>query len=857
MIINKTNTAHAHRVGMHTHFNLAHTLHNLKHYLPSQTPLKDFIHHNSLHAFQQQRFYDALRQASAVFGFQVTLQLGEYRQLYANGRIREEILDRVITETVGSENLLHWKDNLLFRHYDACIEPRTGQLRANWKKNYGVDLDTQVQPLLFRILCSYLDQGIALWTFPQHPDGFLAAFTELEKNGLVSFFKTTRARNLLLSGDCSLEKLLGMVVGRETYFENYIYDQQFAHRGWSGMVAVLEERPDSLLDQRKITLLELITLELLLEIDALDAELGKGWAPLSATLTEPPADLFAEVSETELHTVFKLWQDAFEWSYYDQVLAGIANPVPLKNGQETKRSFQAVFCIDERECSLRRHVEFTDPACETLGSPGFFGVEFYFQPEGGKFYEKLCPAPVTPKYLVKESNVTEKRKHELLYIKQSHAALPGFFVSLGLGFVAAGQLLLNLFRPKMSPAISDAFSHMGHNSKLTIVNRHPEDIENGLQIGFTITEMTVRVKGLLRSIGLVNNFAPLVYVVAHGSSSANNPHHGAHDCGACSGRPGATNARVFAAMANHPEVRKALAQEGIVIPESTVFVGAMHDTASDLIRFYDDEQLPASLPEAHAKNKRVFETALNLNAKERSRRFASIATAQPVTKVRKAIEKRSVSLFEPRPELGHGTNTLCIVGSRNLTRNMFLDRRAFLNSYDYKTDLNGELLTGVMKPLGPVCGGINLEYYFSRVDNFKLGAGTKLPHNVMGLFGVANSCDGDLRPGLPVQMIEVHDPVRLLIIVEHFPEVVLKTIQSVPEMYEWFINEWVHLAAVNPETQQVYYFSRGAFNLYKPLTGKLPALDNPEKLFEAAREMESAAIADATRENLPVYTLIR
>lgn len=43
-----------------------------------------------------------------------------------------------------------------------------------------------------------------------------------------------------------------------------------------------------------------------------------------------------------------------------------------------------------------------------------------------------------------------------------------------------------------------------------------------------------------------------------------------------------------------------------------------------------------------------------------------------------------------------------------------------------------------MRPLGPVCGGINLEYYFSRVDNQKLGAGTKLPHNVMGLFGVAN-----------------------------------------------------------------------------------------------------------------------
>ncbi|MBK6523954.1 MAG: DUF2309 family protein [Sphingobacteriaceae bacterium] len=69
--------------------------------------------------------------------------------------------------------------------------------------------------------------------------------------------------------------------------------------------------------------------------------------------------------------------------------------------------------------------------------------------------------------------------------------------------------------------------------------------ENNLQIGFTIAEMASRVEALLRGIGLINQFAPLVYVVAHGSSSANNPHHGAHDCGACSGRPGAVNARVF------------------------------------------------------------------------------------------------------------------------------------------------------------------------------------------------------------------------------------------------------------------------------------------------------------------------
>jgi len=259
--------------------------------------------------------------------------------------------------------------------------------------------------------------------------------------------------------------------------------------------------------------------------------------------------------------------------------------------------------------------------------------------------------------------------------------------------------------------------------------------------------------------------------------------------------------------------------------------------------------------ENHKKNKSAFESALDLNTKERSRRFASINTKNELHKVRKAIKDRSVSLFEPRPELGHGTNTLCIVGSRNLTKGLFLDRRAFMNSYDYKTDPEGQLLTGIMKPLGPVCGGINLEYYFSRVDNHKFGAGTKLPHNVMGLIGVANSCDGDLRPGLPVQMIEVHDPVRLLIIVEHFPEVVLKTIQAVPEMYEWFINDWVHLVAIDPETNKFYSFKDGGFTEYTPITNEIKVVENFNAFMESAMEMETNYIVDATQENLPVYRL--
>lgn len=839
-------------------FDEYNVIHELKHYLPTQTPLKDFIHHNTLHAFQDMKFYDAIFKASEIFGFEVTFPVDDYRELYKNGRIADTILNKVITDRKGVKDFDFWKKNVLSKHYDNVFAPRVGKLRANWKTIYHLDLDTLVQPLLFRILSSYLDQGVAIWHFPNEDKGLLYALKDLEKNSSASFFKSKRTKQLLFDEQTSIKSLLDIVVGKEEYYEQYIFDQQCSHRGWSGMVSTIEDQPDSVLYPKKIALYDLIILDLLFEIDALDSQLGDNWQPLAKDVKEPPIDLFADISTNEQQEVLKIWQDAFEWNYYNQVMAGVS-AAKLNKQEDTEiknRTFQAIFCIDEREDSLRRHLESCDSNCETLGAPGFFGVEFYFQPQNGQFYEKLCPAPVTPKYLIKEYDVKGHRKQELLYTKKAHSFIEGFFISLSLGAVAAFRMVQNLFSPKMSPAISDAFAHMNIDGQLQIENKGLQ-MENGLNLGFTVAEMAFRVENLLRGVGMIKDFATIFYVVAHGSSSANNPHHGAHDCGACSGRPGSVNARVFSFMANHPEVRAILAKNGLIIPDETQFVGALHDTASDEIAFYDVSILSPKNATSHTKNKASFENALDLNAKERSRRFASIDTKQDIKKVREAIRRRSVSLFEPRPELGHGTNALCFVGHRNLTKNMFLDRRAFMNSYDYRTDPEGKLLLGVMRPLPPVCGGINLEYYFSRMDNYKLGAGTKLPHNVVGLIGVTNSSDGDLRPGLPLQMIEVHDPVRLMILVEHYPEVVLKTIQTEPTLYEWFINDWVRLTAIHPDTNEFYFFKDGAFNKYVPLEVKVNSVGDIHSFLEEAtsKEMKTNYIGDATHENLPIHVI--
>src|SRR5687768_12016968 len=177
---------------IHGGFNEHHVLHELKHYLPSQTPLKDFIHHNSLHAYQHMKFFDAIFKASKIFGYQVTLQLSEFRQLFKIGRIREDVLDRTIVQNKGVDDLAEWKYNLLTKQYDNLNVPRIGTLRTQWKTVYKTDLDSLVQPLLFRILCSYLDQGISLWNFPVRPEGLLASMRELERTSFTSFFKTRR-----------------------------------------------------------------------------------------------------------------------------------------------------------------------------------------------------------------------------------------------------------------------------------------------------------------------------------------------------------------------------------------------------------------------------------------------------------------------------------------------------------------------------------------------------------------------------------------------------------------------------------------------------------------------------------------
>src|SRR5262249_37273289 len=153
--------------------------------------------------------------------------------------------------------------------------------------------------------------------------------------------------------------------------------------------------------------------------------------------------------------------------------------------------------------------------------------------------------------------------------------------------------------------------------------------------------------------------------------------------------------------------------------------------------FADLDLLPASHRQEFEVIRALLEQACDRNAHERCRRFQSAPLTLSFEAARQHVEGRAQDLARVPPEWGHATNPITIVGRRHRTRGLFLDRRAFLHSYDpTQDDAEGTILARILAATVPVCAGISLEYYFSYVDNPGYGSGTKLPHNIAALVGV-------------------------------------------------------------------------------------------------------------------------
>lgn len=531
-----------------------------------------------------------------------------------------------------------------------------------------------------------------------------------------------------------------------------------------------------------------------------------------------------------------LWLNAYERHYREQIFAGLtANHGRGPWAERPQRpEAQLVFCMDDREEGTRRHLEEINPRLETLGAAAHFGVFQNWWGLDDTAPTVLCPVVARPAHDVHErprpedrirfEGYTSRQQRRLYWRERLHQGSRAGVLGATLKTVAAAPLaLLTLAGKAVAPW---ATSRLGNSlrtsfdgqiaTRIDFVadNASPPSTPDNPRQGFTDAEQAERVGNFLRNIGLTDGFAPLVVIVGHGSNSLNNPHLAAYDCGACSGRHSGPNARLFASMANRPEVRALLTERNIVIPDTAWFIGCEHNTCDDEVEFYDVEEVPENLRAGLAKLRAELRQAGEAHAQERCRRLASAPLGLSQMDAWTHVHGRRWDYSQARPELGHATNAWALIGRRSVTRGAFWDRRAFLISYDPTRDPEGYVLEGLLLANGPVGAGINLEYYFSTVDNERYGCGTKTMHNVAGFFGVMEGASSDLRTGLPRQMIEIHEAMRLLVVVEHKIEVITQIYKRQPPLQELIGGGWLIVAAKDPDSP--------ALHLFDPAKGWLP-----------------------------------
>ena len=558
----------------------------------------------------------------------------------------------------------------------------------------------------------------------------------------------------------------------------------------------------------------------------------------------------ALVADFEREHARYLWLCAYERHYREDLLQALhANRGRGRWARRDQRpQTQIVFCMDDREEGIRRHLEELNPAVETLGAAGFFGVAMNYQGLDDVKLTPLCPVVVTPSHNVRElsqegQETAFRRRQSGWQLKQRFAdwlhhdlrrrALFSYAATLVLAPFALAGLLAKSFFPTIQQRLLASAARMvapdvptrlqfsaGNDTTHQASPTQP-------RLGFTDQEQADRVAGFLRNTGLTYGFAELVVLMGHGSISQNNPHLSAYDCGACSGRHGGPNGRLFAAMANRPEVRQLLAERGIAIPDDTWFIGAEHNTGNEDIIWYDLDAVPMERQAALGKFIDDMRHAQRMSAHERCRRLASAPRRPKPAQALRHFYSRAADFSQARPELGHATNAAAFVGRRSATQGAFFDRRLFLISYDPTQDPDGEVLEGILLAVGPVGAGINLEYYFSTVNNERLGCGSKIPHNLTGFFAVMEGASSDLRTGLPRQMIEIHEAMRLQIVVEAKTQVLESIYGRQESLRELIGGGWVHLGSRDPDSGELFLFERGVgFVPWQPENRSLAVRDN-------------------------------
>lgn len=673
-----------------------------------------------------------------------------------------------------------------------------------------------------RWCAAYFDEGQAGWQMPhRHLSPWTAWRTSMQHDRNAEAMGIARFRAIIAALPADPREAIGHIVNEigipERALVDYLHRALFDIGGWAAYVRYLVW-DNCLYGRADDRLVELLAIRMAwgyaLFRQRSDAAFQAAWASEMARAAKLPDD--AGLSADPDLAIDLLFHEAYEIAGQERLLARLANR-PAAPPPPRRPPLQAAFCIDVRSEVYRRALEQVVPGVETIGFAGFFGYPIEYVPIGRETGGAHCPVLLTPAFTIQEAvqHASADEEIETLGLrllrrraakawkgfKQSAVSSFAYVEALGLSY--APKLVgdaLGLTRPVADPGTDglDAavIGRLGP--------RLDPQVVGGRITGLAAEQRLAQALAVLRGMGLAGqgltrNFAPLVLLAGHGSTTANNPHASGLDCGACGGHTGEASARVAAAVLNDPAVRIGLRSHGIDIPDDCWFLGALHDTTTDRVTIFDRGAVPTALRPELVMLEGWLDRASALARAERAR---ALDLDDPAGNIDAQVLRRSRDWAQVRPEWGLAGNVAFIAAPRSRTATVDLQGHSFLHSYDWQADAGFGVLKLIMTAPMVVASWINLQYFGSVVNNRVWGAGNKVLHNVVGMLGVLEGNGGDLKTGLAWQSVHdgtrlLHEPRRLNVIIAAPLEAMTAIIMESRTVRELVDNHWLHLWAMD------------------------------------------------------------
>lgn len=785
-------------------------------------PLHSFVTANPLAGFEDRPFQEAVAAGDRHLGGDGYPSADTFRDAYEAGEIDgDELRDRLTDAGYAPD-----PEGTLDRLADA---------ESTDAAESASDTATErVDAVLSKWLAAFLDEGRAEWSMPNRDRGFYAAFLSVAPHDTDIPDRGALADQPEDPLDAIHDALGDRPVGE---WQDVFTHHLTALPGWTGLIKHRAEDDGEWQAAAPITLDGYLAARLALT-DCFDAPLL-------------PNDPGTSGERDDAHRLAAAWLAAWEATYRGSLVDAVAaesaaldeNEQEADEGEGGRPDAQLVFCIDTRSEILRRHVERAGDY-ETFGYAGFFGVPMRFEGYDAALATDACPPIVDAEhYVADRPRRDDAETHEIAETRRSlldagvetvedlreNAATAFSFVeNTGVAYgaaLAARTLLPNRVYDALD-ALDDRVPD-AHEFCEPSVDYNPDGV-HGLREGLTYEEKVEYAANAVDLMG-VTAFSRLVVFIGHASHTTNNPFASSLDCGACAGNPGGPNARVLAAICNDDEVREALRERGVEIPEDTVFLAAEHDTTTDRVDLYDGD-----VPESHADDVDALRADLaDARAGAAAERARDMGVETDADGGIHEVERRAADWAETQPEWGLAGNAALVVGPRDLTDDLDLDGRAFLHSYDWRTDPDGDALAAIVAGPLVVTQWINAQYYFATVDNATYGSGSKVTQNPIGNVGVYQGNGGDLRTGLPRESLftadgtPYHRPLRLSAVIHAPRERVADVVTENETVAELLAGDWLSLTVVDP-TRDHRAFTDDAGS-WTPLAGfdrKAPAVED-------------------------------